>query len=51
MKRKEKPFNPHMIELPDKEYEEQKLKEKQHAKKKRKFESIRHSSWINKGKY
>ena len=45
MKRKEKPFDPHLIELSDKQLEEQKKREREQAKK------IKYSSWFNKGRY
>ena len=45
MKRKEKPVNNYTHELSDKEYDAQKKREREQAKK------IKYSRWFNKGRY
>ena len=49
MKRKEKPFDPHLIELSDKQLEEQKKRERE-QRIKDKVESIKYSPWFDRGR-
>lgn len=53
MKRKEKPFDMNLMQLSDKELEEQKKREREQAIKikKEKFESVKYSPWMDRGRF